>query len=194
MSRPLDVMDDAQRLAPTEPGDCQSCVEAQLTRRGFVSAATASLIAAALTACGGGGDGGIGPGPGGGGGGGGGGNTAGVTVSGNSITVSLTQQPGLLVANGFLVIPDQGARVAIVNLGNNNFRALTSICTHQGCDVARFSGGRIVCDCHGSQFDTDGNVVVAAAGSGLTPQTQQPLKVFGLTFNQAANTLTVTKS
>ena len=193
MSRPLDVMDDAHRPGPAEHGDCQSCVEAQLTRRGFVSAATASLIAAALTACGGGGDGGTGPG-GGGGGGGGGGNTAGVTISGNTVSINLGQQPGLLAANGFLVIPDQGARVAVVNLGNNNFRALTSVCTHQQCDVSRFSGGRIVCDCHGSQFDTDGNVVVAAAGSGLTPQTQQPLKVFAVTFNQATNTLVVTKS
>jgi Rieske Fe-S protein len=39
------------------------------------------------------------------------------------------------------------------------FKAFSKVCTHQGCDVTRVTGGLISCPCHGSQFSiTDGSV------------------------------------
>jgi Rieske Fe-S protein len=39
--------------------------------------------------------------------------------------------------------------------------AMTSTCTHEGCDMiadGRVSGNGVVCSCHGSTFDLNGNV------------------------------------
>ncbi len=86
-------------------------------------------------------------------------------MSGNSIMVNLTIQTGLAATNGSLLIPE--AKTFVINLGNDNYRAFTSVCTHEGCDVDSFSSGRIRCPCHGSQYDVSGNVVVGPAPSAL---------------------------
>lgn len=115
--------------------------------------------------------------------GGGGQLPAGVTVNGNATTIELSQQPGLAVTNGFLLIVP--AHIFIVNTGNDRYRAFTSICTHQQCDVNDFSGGTINCPCHGSQFDTSGQVVRGPAAL--------PLQEFVASFDASANRLVVTK-
>jgi len=48
--------------------------------------------------------------------------------------------------------------------------ALSTICTHAGCDMAnygRISSNGIYCSCHGSEFDVDGNVVRGPARRAL---------------------------
>ena len=48
--------------------------------------------------------------------------------------------------------------------------ALTSICTHFGCDIndsGSVSGGTINCACHGSKFELDGSVSNGPANSPL---------------------------
>jgi len=181
--RPLEVLDAGDASLPT----FERCLEAELTRRGFLGAAAAPLVVAALAACGGGGDGGVGPGP-----GPGGGTPDGVTVSGNVVTVDLDRQPGLRAANGFLLVGS--AKVVVVNVGGTTFRAFTSVCTHQQCDVSQFTNGHLVCPCHGSRFDTSGAVVEAAAGSGLTPQTQAPLRMYAVAHDASSGRVTITKS
>jgi len=37
--------------------------------------------------------------------------------------------------------------------------AVSAICTHLGCIVAREENGQFHCPCHGSQFDTSGKVI-----------------------------------
>jgi len=153
-------------------------------RRLFVIDSAAALAAAALAACGGGGgDGGvtgppigyIPPPP----------NTMtpGVTTSGSTIVIDLTVQTGLTNPNGFVLIPE--ARAFVIHVGaSDDYRAFTSVCTHEGCDVDNFSGGRIRCPCHGSQYDNNGAVVVGPAPSAL--------RRFAAT--RSGNTLTITKS
>ena len=48
------------------------------------------------------------------------------------------------------------------------FKAFSSICTHQGCPVSEVSGGTINCACHGSKFSIDD-------GSVVNPPAQNPL-------------------
>lgn len=61
------------------------------------------------------------------------------------------------------------------------FRAFSSACTHQGCPVTEIDDDVIVCRCHDSRFSIeDGSVVQAAQGSGLTPETQDPLAEVGI--------------
>jgi Rieske Fe-S protein len=45
--------------------------------------------------------------------------------------------------------------------------AFSRKCTHLGCAVGEFQNGVAACPCHGSQFDTGGNVVKGPASSAL---------------------------
>lgn len=151
-----------------------------LSRRGFVSAATWSLVARALLgACGGGEPTSPGDPPGGGDPPG----TNGITISGNTITIAVAQVPELAAAEGFRLV--QEARAVVINVGNNTFRALTSVCTHQRCDLSSYSSGRLVRPCHNSQFDNMGRVVRGPATA--------PLVEFPTSYNASTRTLTVTK-
>ena len=126
-----------------------------VSRRGFLSATTMSVIGAVLaSACGGGGgDGptGVVTPP----------TTVGVTVSGNVITVDLAQVPALTATSGFILVARPST--IIIHTAGDDYRAFTSICTHEQCTVGDFRNGRIVCPCHGSQYDASGQVVVGPA-------------------------------
>jgi cytochrome b6-f complex iron-sulfur subunit len=159
--------------------DVRVCaMPATLSRRDFVSAAAWSMLSATLAgACGGGGDGPTDPG---------GGTTpsgSGVTVNGGIITIALDAEAALAAANGFLILNQ--ARTIVINTGGNVFRAFTSVCTHEQCDVNGYSGGRIRCPCHGSQYDTRGQVVVGPA--------TLPLTEYQASFNAATRTVTVAR-
>lgn len=108
----------------------------------------------------------------------------GVTIEGSTITLDLrgTRTSALATSGGFLYISP--AKVVAVNTGGSTIRAFTSICTHEGCDVDQFQGGRMVCPCHGSQYDTSGNVVQGPATGAL--------KEYPVT--RTGNTVTIVKS
>ncbi|MDF1501714.1 Rieske (2Fe-2S) protein [Roseisolibacter sp. H3M3-2] len=156
--------------------------DASVSRRDFVAATTCSLVAAALAACGGGGDGGpTDPGgpaiP----------ADGGATIAGGVLTVQLARFAALTQANGFQVfgtVGGQRADVVVINTAAG-YRAFSSICTHEQCTVGTFTGSRIVCPCHGSQYDTSGAVVVGPATRALAQ--------YAVSLNAAAGTLTVTK-
>jgi Rieske Fe-S protein len=65
---------------------------------------------------------------------------------------------GDIPVGGGVVIGDR--QVVITQPTAGTFKAFTSVCTHQQCQVAGVSGGTINCDCHGSKYDiNDGSVV-----------------------------------
>lgn len=56
----------------------------------------------------------------------------------------------------------------VINTGEENFVALSSICTHQGCTVNyNASSNQLPCPCHGSIFAVNGTVLNGPAGSSL---------------------------
>lgn len=72
-------------------------------------------------------------------------------------------------------LPDR--RLYVFNSADG-FYAISSICTHLGCNVKR-GGPGFACPCHGSRFDEDGQVVHGPAPSplawyalSLSPHTQ----------------------
>ena len=169
-------------VLPSSPASA----DATVTRRDFVSTTAMSMLAAALgAACGGGGEGGpAGPRP-----------TppqipvdAGASIVGSVLTVQLAQFAGLAQAGGFQVFGSIGATpvdVIIINLGNDSYRAFTSICTHEQCPVSAFNGSRITCPCHGSEYDTAGRNVAGPA--------TRPLAEYRTAYDATARTVTVTK-
>jgi Rieske Fe-S protein len=56
---------------------------------------------------------------------------------------------------------------AILGRDSGGLYAMTITCTHQGCDVAPSSNDTLYCDCHGSRFDSNGQVLHGPAGSPL---------------------------
>ena len=56
--------------------------------------------------------------------------------------------------------------------------AMTTTCTHEGCDMSGgVQGQRVVCGCHGSMFDANGNVLAGPA--------QLPLQHFAVTIDSS---------
>jgi Rieske Fe-S protein len=51
-----------------------------------------------------------------------------------------------------------GAPILVVRDGAARYHALSMQCTHEGCPVRPPDKGIIVCPCHGSQYDLEGNV------------------------------------
>ncbi|HYE59266.1 MAG TPA: Rieske (2Fe-2S) protein [Rhodothermales bacterium] len=159
---------------------------APLSRRGFLHGScligamlvVGAPLATALSAC----DSGPGedPDP------GNGNNTlpAGITISGNTVTLDLTQSGAAPLANvgGFLYI--RQANTVAVNIDGTTIRAFSSTCPHEGNQVNQFSSGRLECPTHGSQFNTNGQVVRGPAVTGLT----------AFTVNRNGTTVTITKA
>ena len=81
-----------------------------------------------------------------------------------TIDLSLPENAGLNTPGGSKVVQS----VLVMNI-SNNYSAVSSVCTHQGCTVAYVPGaGNIQCGCHGSVFSTTGAVTNGPAASSLT--------------------------
>ncbi|WP_063737189.1 Rieske (2Fe-2S) protein [Streptomyces sp. RTd22] len=131
------------------------------TRRAVVSAAGAAGLAAALTACGKEDSSGSGDsqnagsaqesaGSGQSGAAGAGGDTSG---GGGGMELAKTSQ---IPEGGGMVFKDH--KVVVTQPSSGQFKAFSSICTHQGCSVGDVSDGTINCPCHQSKFDiSDGS-------------------------------------
>ncbi|GAB3911953.1 Rieske iron-sulfur protein [Microlunatus endophyticus] len=80
--------------------------------------------------------------------------------SAGPLTVAKTAVPSGsgMIKDGFIVTqPTAGS-----------FKAFSNICTHQGCPITDISGGTIMCNCHGSEFNLDGSVKRGPASRPLT--------------------------
>src|SRR5690348_13704248 len=107
---------------------CSDCIN----RRSFL--AKSALAAATLVAAEACGDGQIGP------------PSRSSTDLGNSVTVKLSDFPGLATVG---TVVDIGHERAVVRTGATTFHGLSRICTHEGCDVD-VRNNRFECPCHGS--------------------------------------------
>ena len=88
-------------------------------------------------------------------------------LASNPFSFTITESPFNALENvgGWLLHPEQD--VLLVNVGGN-IRAFTSVCTHTGCSRQwSFPSGNFRCGCHGSTFNTNGNVVSGPANGSL---------------------------
>jgi len=67
--------------------------------------------------------------------------------------------------------------VVVTQPAEGEFKAFTSVCTHQGCQVGKVENNEILCPCHGSAFSADdGSVVTGPATAALE---EVPISVEG---------------
>jgi Rieske Fe-S protein len=78
---------------------------------------------------------------------------------------ALTSTADVPVGGGAIFADRQ---VVVTQPTAGEFKAFSSICTHEGCTVSQVAGGTINCPCHGSKFAVaDGSVVHGPATSPL---------------------------
>ena len=128
-----------------------SAGDSALGRREFLSQATLTSVAIVLAACGGGGP--TGPGD--------------ITPGPSSITVKLADFPALNAIGGIAAVGTVLlSPVAVVRTGQSSYLALSRICTHASCVINLASSG-FSCPCHGSRYDSQGNVTNGPAARSL---------------------------
>jgi Rieske Fe-S protein len=71
--------------------------------------------------------------------------------------------PGDFPPGSVTFLPDR--RLYVFN-GADGFYAISSVCTHLGCNVKR-GGPGFACPCHGSQYDENGQVIRGPAPKSL---------------------------
>jgi nitrite reductase/ring-hydroxylating ferredoxin subunit len=149
----------------------------RLSRREFVNAAGASLVACLVAGCGGDDDADAPTAP--------GATTLppGVRVTGTEVTVDLAVHAALRSAGSLLVANGgaDGVRLLVVGFGGGRFGAFTSVCPHVGTinRWARTSAGALTCQNHGSVFD-------AVSGAVLAGPAEFPLQAFAVTVEPSA--------
>ncbi len=106
----------------------------------------------------------------------------GINVTAEKVTIDLEKQNQLKSAGGWILVLE--ARMLVVNVDGNSFSALTSVCTHSGCDRNwALNQNQFICSCHGSRFDLQGNVLNGPA--------TRPLSTFATKIE--GNVLVVTR-
>lgn len=88
-------------------------------------------------------------------------------INGMQVEVDLTVSPfpDLQQDGGWVLHPDKD--ILLVNVGGS-ISAFSSRCTHTGCTRNWSFNGHFNCSCHGSSFDTAGNVTSGPASGPLT--------------------------
>ena len=83
-----------------------------------------------------------------------------VTPVDGTLRLALVHYPELTAESGSLKVVPKGASdpIYVLALGNRRFAALSPICTHLGCTV-EIEESRLVCPCHGSNYDREGRVL-----------------------------------
>jgi cytochrome b6-f complex iron-sulfur subunit len=94
---------------------------------------------------------------------------ASVTIDLSKTEYQALQTAGGTVALGANAVDGQG--ILLIRDSNTVIKAYSRNCTHQGCMIGAFNGGISSCPCHGSQFNTSGNVTKGPASSPLKQYT-----------------------
>jgi len=103
----------------------------------------------------------------------------------NKIELTIDSENPLNLTGGILLLVynngDNG--VLLQRISAAEIKAITAVCTHEGCIIDLFSTeeNNLGCPCHGSKFNLNGGVVQGPADA--------PLKTFSTTFEN--NLLTI---
>jgi thiosulfate dehydrogenase [quinone] large subunit len=94
---------------------------------------------------------------------------------------------GSLDADGKALISDENGpdamKILVIRKDATTYLAMTTKCTHQGCQVNPPQNGSITCPCHGSRYTLEGAVINGPAPS--------PLHRYATTYDATRSILTV---
>jgi cytochrome b6-f complex iron-sulfur subunit len=87
-----------------------------------------------------------------------------------TVDISLAENQALSVVGGTIALMSNdidNAGLLLIRESQLKVRAFSRECTHNQCTVDAFANGKSVCPCHGSEYDTTGNVTKGPAPSRL---------------------------
>lgn len=105
-------------------------------------------------------------------------------LEGRDVIITLALVPAFGTATGSLLISSQ--QLIVWKRGATDYRAFTNVCTHSGCAITTVLTSRLLCQCHGSEFNDEGTNV---AGPAPTPLTRYPV-----TLDEMAGTIRVVRA
>lgn len=82
---------------------------------------------------------------------------------------------------GGKIFADQ--KVVVTQPTEGEFKAFSTVCTHQGCQVNEVAGGTINCPCHGSKYDIATGEVKAGPAPKPLPAKQVSVTGEGITLS-----------
>ena len=103
------------------------------------------------------------------------------------VTVKVASLPELATVGQLVKIPVQAGLIAVKRTGPATFAAISTVCTHQGCEI-NINSGAFICPCHDAQYDSDGHVTaqpVRTSGSATN------LPTYTTRYDAATDTLTI---
>lgn len=104
-------------------------------------------------------------------------------ITGVTVTVNAVSNTVLANVGSAALVQFSGGSLLVAHTSQAIFVALTSTCTHEGCTITGFRDQVYVCPCHGSQFQTSGQVAQGPAAS--------PLRTFPTQFSNDQLTITL---
>ena len=148
---------------------CKDC----LSRRAFLARGTIAVAGAAalVSGCG---DGQFGP-------------DARAATTG-TLTLKVASLPGLATTGQLVKIPPQIGLIAVKRTGSSTFFAVSTVCTHQGCETNIASTG-LECPCHLAMYDSNGKVTRQPMN---TQGSATNLPTYTTSYDPATDTLTIT--
>lgn len=85
------------------------------------------------------------------------------------VGIPLAKAPALQKVDGSVILKIKDRDILFVRTGAQEISAVSSVCSHQKCQVGYNALNRkIECSCHGSKFTTDGKVLKGPAQQDLT--------------------------
>lgn len=146
---------------------CDDCLSrrAFLARGGLAVAGAAALVAGC-------GDGQFGP--------------ESLALTTGAKTIKVASLPGLANTGQLVKIPPQIGLIAVRRTGATTFFAVSTVCTHQGCET-NVAGSGLECPCHLSAYDANGTVIRQPTTGSATN-----LPTYTATYDSATDTLTIT--
>ena len=147
---------------------CEDC----LSRREFLTRSTVAVAGAAALAAGCG-DGQFGP-------------TA-LRQTNTGVSLKVASLPELATVGQLVKIPVQTGLIAVKRTGPTSFAAISTVCTHQGCEV-NINSGAFICPCHDARYDGNGHVTAQPV---RTSGSATDLPVYTTKYDAATDTLTI---
>jgi cytochrome b6-f complex iron-sulfur subunit len=86
----------------------------------------------------------------------------------NKVVLCLDDHPKLQDVDGSELVDSNAGKLIVVRTSEQKVIALSSKCTHAGCDVKwQKASSTLYCPCHGSEFDKHGDVLQGPANRPL---------------------------
>ena len=80
------------------------------------------------------------------------------SVVGGAVQVQ-TASGALATVGGAAQVQSPEGSFLVTRTSQDTFTAVTATCTHEACAITGLSGGTYVCPCHGSRFNSGGQVL-----------------------------------